>query len=324
MLKQVLTAFIVLSCLQVIAQYPEARISNGQIEARLYLPDPKAGFYRGSRFDWSGVIASLKFKDHEYFGEWYAVHDPKRHDAITGPVEAFDPINYDQAAPGETFIKIGVGTVKKINNSPYRFNSPFELVNTGEWKVRTKRDRIIFTHLLNDDKGYSYIYTKTVRLIKGKPELLLEHKLKNTGRKAINTSVFNHNFFMLDKQTTGSDFTVTLPFKIENEPTGKKLMDFSENKMTYLRDLKKGESTMEYPKGYTGNKVEDYDFRVENNKTGAGVRITSDRALSKFMYWSVSTTLSPEPFIQVDAEPGKQFSWAIRYLFYSTDTKTDK
>ena len=319
MLKQILTVCLLFSCMQVFAQYPEARISNGEIEARLYLPDAMEGFYRGTRFDWAGVIPSLKYKGHEYFGEWYAKHDPTRHDAITGPAEAFDPIEYDSAAPGETFIKIGIGTVKKINNNPYRFNAPFELVNTGKWKVHKKSDRIIFIHKLDDGKGYSYTYTKTVRLIKGKPELVLEHNLKNTGQKSINTSVFNHNFFVIDSQTTGSDFTVTLPFKIANKPTGKNLMDFSENKMSYLRDLKKGESTMEYPTGYSGDKVEDYDFRIENKKTGAGVRITADRALSKFMYWSVPTTLSLEPFIKVDADPGKEFNWTINYQFYNTE-----
>jgi hypothetical protein len=156
-------------------------------------------------------------------------------------------------------------------------------------------------------------------LLKGKPELVLEHSLKNTGQKPINTSVFNHNFFVIDKQTTGSDFTVSLPFKIDNQPTGKALIDFTENKMIYLRDLKKGESTMEYPTGYSGDKIEEYDFRIDNKKTGAGVRITADRALSKFMYWSVSTTLSPEPYIKVDAEPGKEFTWTIKYQFYNTE-----
>ncbi len=47
------------------------------------------------------------------------------------------------------------------------------------------KDRVIFTHELNDGKGHSYTYTKTVRLQKGKPELTLEHSLKNTGQKTL-------------------------------------------------------------------------------------------------------------------------------------------
>jgi hypothetical protein len=42
-------------------KFPEATISNGQITAKIHLPDPRRGFYRSTRFDWSGMIASLEF-----------------------------------------------------------------------------------------------------------------------------------------------------------------------------------------------------------------------------------------------------------------------
>ncbi len=45
--------------------FPEAQISNGQIRAKLYLPDARRGFYRSTRFDWSGVIASLEYNGHQ-------------------------------------------------------------------------------------------------------------------------------------------------------------------------------------------------------------------------------------------------------------------
>ena len=316
-MKKVFLSLLLLSSLNIFAQYPEASISNGLIEAKLYLPDRNNGFYKATRFDWAGIISSLKYNDHEFFGQWYVKHDPKVHDAIQGPVEAFDPIGYDTAKPGETFIKIGVGSLKKINANPYRFSSQFEIVNGGEWKVKKKNNRVEFTHELHDPSGYAYIYKKTLRLIKNKPELVLEHSLKNIGKNAIETNTFNHNFFVIDNQPTGPDFIVSLPFEINNQAAGKNLMKFENNQMRYLKELTKGESTMEYPKGFTGDKVEDYDFTIANSKTGASVRITSDRPLSNFMYWSVPTTLSPEPFIKVKASPGEEFKWNIKYEFKS-------
>ncbi|MES3019544.1 MAG: hypothetical protein V4721_17280 [Bacteroidota bacterium] len=317
MKKKFILTLLLFSSLKIFAQYPEASISNGLIEAKLYLPDGKNGFYRATRFDWAGIISSLKYKDHEFFGQWYAKHDPKIHDAIQGPVEAFDPIGYDAAKPGETFIKIGVGTLKKINANPYRFSSQFEIVNDGTWKTKKKRKSITFIHELNDVNGYSYIYKKTLRLVKNKPELVLEHSLKNVGKNVIETNTFNHNFFVIDKQPTGPDFTVTLPFEINNQSAGKNLIRFENKQMNYLKVLSKGESTMEYPKGFTGDKVEDYDFTVANSRTGASVRITSDKPLSNFMFWSVPTTLSPEPFIKVKVLPGEKFNWNIKYEFNS-------
>jgi hypothetical protein len=318
MKKHLLLSALIIMGLRALAQYPDATISNKLIEAHLYLPDANTGFYRAARFDWSGVVSSLKYKDHEYFGQWYKTHNPMTNDAIQGPVEAFDPIGYDTAKPGETFLKIGVGMLRKVNNGAYRFSTPFELLNGGTWKVSKKKDRVEFTQELHDTEGYAYIYKKTLRLVKNKPELILEHSLKNIGQKEIETNVFNHNFFMIDKQATGPDLSVSFPFRLEKESSKNELIRFENNQLRYQRELKPGESTMEYPTGFTTDKVEDYDIRIENSKTGGSVRITSDRPLSKFMFWSIPTVLSPEPFIHVKAMPGEEFKWNIKYEFYST------
>src|SRR5262245_41916524 len=71
------------------AEPPQAEITNGIVRARLYLPDPQDGYYRGTRFDWSGQISRLEYKGHNYFGKWFDRYDPKLHDAIMGPVEEF-------------------------------------------------------------------------------------------------------------------------------------------------------------------------------------------------------------------------------------------
>ena len=61
---------------------PQAHISNGQIKATLYLPDPERGFYRSTRFDWSGVIASLEYNGHQYYGPWFTGSDPSVRDFV--------------------------------------------------------------------------------------------------------------------------------------------------------------------------------------------------------------------------------------------------
>src|ERR1043166_5238617 len=164
------------------AGYPEAEISNGLIRAKLLLPDPERGSYRGTRFDWSGIISSLQYQGHEYFGRWYERHDPKIHDAITGPVEEFrtndSGLGYDEAKTGGTFVRIGVGTVRKPEEEAYRPFETYEIVDPGKWKVKKHKDSIEFTHELNGGNGYAYVYRKTVRLVQGKPEMVLWHALK--------------------------------------------------------------------------------------------------------------------------------------------------
>src|SRR5215472_1810621 len=195
---------------------PSAYITNGAVRAKLNLPDTENGYYRGTRFDWSGSSLSLEAGGHTYFGQWFPRYDPKVHDSITGPVEDYAPLNYNEAKPGETFVKIGVGVLRRPDDQPYRFSAPYELLDTGKWSVRTGADFVEYRHEAGDPtSGYAYVYTKTVRLAAGKQQMTIEHTLKNTGVKAIETNVYNHGFFMLDSQTTGPDFTVTFPFDLK-------------------------------------------------------------------------------------------------------------
>ena len=57
-----------------------AEISNNVIQVRLHLPDLEKGFYRGTRFDWSGIIGSLVYCGHSYYGPWFTRVDPTVYD----------------------------------------------------------------------------------------------------------------------------------------------------------------------------------------------------------------------------------------------------
>jgi hypothetical protein len=221
---------------------PEASISNGLVRAKLYLPDAENGYYRGTRFDWSGVIASLEYQGHNYFGQWFPLYDPKLHDSISGPVEEYSTggsgLNYMEAKPGETFVKIGVGVLKKPDEPRYAFRNPYEILDSGKWSVRSRPDSVEFSQELNDPKsGYAYVYRKTVRLATAKPQLVLEHNLKNTGRKVIETSVYNHGFFVIDGQPTGPDFSMSFPFEIKGASEMSGLAEARGNRIVYLKTL---------------------------------------------------------------------------------------
>lgn len=315
-MKTLLALFLII-VFGVTADNPEAKISNGIVSAKLYLPDVNNGYYRGSRFDWAGQIRTLTYKGHNYFGLWYEKYDPLLHDAIMGPVEAFDPIGYDNAAAGGTFVKIGIGALERASDKPYHFANSYKLVNPGKWQMKQAADKIKFVHTLNDTT-ISYVYTKTVQLTKGKPELVLLHTLKNTGKTAIETNVMNHNFFVIDTQITGSDFEVDLPFEpvAADNDAEKKASTISGNQILLDSGDPSGKNFYLGPiTGYTDN-ASDYDITVRNKKTGAGVNIKSDRPLSRLAFWATVKTVCPEPFIHVMAEPGKEFTWTTTYTFF--------
>lgn len=301
-----------------INNWPQANITNGLVSAKIYLPDNANGYYQGTRFDWSGVISELEYKGHSYFGQWFDDYQPKTHDAIQGPVEDFAPLGYEDAGAGKSFVKIGVGVLKKDDLSAYQFSKTYTVVNPGKWDVTIKKDNVKFTHTLNDGDGYSYTYSKTVGLEKGKPELVLRHQLTNTGTKIIETEVYDHNFFLIDKQPTGPGITIDFSFNAQAKGQGFGSIAKLDNKqISYLRPLQKNEHV--YAGNVTGfsNDLSDYNIHIENKVTGAGVKITCDKPLAKMVFWASSTVSCPEPYIKLKVLPGQSISWNIAYNFYT-------
>lgn len=288
------------------------------INAKIYLPDSTSGYYRGVRFDWAGQVPSLEYKGHSYFGQWNSTYDPKLHDAIMGPVEEFVALDFDAVTPGETFVKIGVGTLVKPDDKKYSFATNYQIKDGGKWTVDKKKDRVTFTHVLNDANGYGYVYKKTLLLTKGKPELVLEHSLKNTGSKPITTSTYNHNFFMIDKEPTNPNIRIVFPFEVSGEGAGFGTIINAKGKtLEYARAVEKGDQVFSSGLKGFGNTAKDYDIRIENVKTKAGVRITGDKPLEKLVYWANPTTSCPEPYIGVNAKPGEEVKWNVNYEFYT-------
>lgn len=86
---------------------------------KVYLPDAQNGFYRSTRFAWSGAIGLLEYHGHTYYKNWFksTSTDPRywdlKHDgngnivsapqrAGVGPMEEFQTdgaaLNYDSVS----------------------------------------------------------------------------------------------------------------------------------------------------------------------------------------------------------------------------------
>src|SRR5262249_25083009 len=114
---------------------PTAEIRNDRIRVKLYLPDAGRGYYRGTRFDWSGMIGGLEYAGHRYYGPWFDRIDPPVRDftyagaeivvgrasGATGPAEEFvtgdTALGFEEAAPGGAFGKIGGGALRKPHDA---------------------------------------------------------------------------------------------------------------------------------------------------------------------------------------------------------------
>lgn len=335
MTKYARIATMILACMNagylLAAGYPQAKISNGEIQAQLYLPDTNDGYYRGTRFDWSGVIGSLQYKNHDFYGPWFQRMDPTVHDyiykdaeilagphsAISGPVQEFKPIGYDEAKAGETFLKIGVGVLRKPDDAPYDHNRKYEIVNSGKWTTQTGSNWVKFTQKLSGSDGYGYLYTKTIRLIKGRPEMVIEHSLKNTGNHPIVTNVYDHNFLSMDHHPPGAGLTITFPFTIENaKPLAQGLAEMRGNQISYLKDLQGKDTVATQIRGFSGD-AKDYDIRIESQETGTGMRIQGNRPIARMGLWSIRSVVAVEPYLDISIDPAKAYTWDYTYTYYT-------
>ncbi len=314
---------------------PQAQIHNAQLKLTIYLPDAQNGFYRGVRFDWSGVIADLEFAGHHLYRPWFASVDPAQLDvafvdgdivagpnaAITGPVEEFQqPIGYAAAQPGDTFLKIGVGLLRKADDSDYFFGKKFDLVDGGKWTVRRSPDAITFEQTLGGpNSDYGYVYTKTIRLVGDSSRMVIEHRLKNTGKLPIATPVYDHNFLTIDGLGVGPAYSVAVPYDIRStRAPDSDLMRIEGKKVFYVAELKDKERAGCDLQGFSDDPT-DYDFTISNKTAHLQVRIAGDRPLVNARLWSIRSVMAVEPFIQVQADPGKAFSWSYTYT-YTTDS----
>ena len=182
--------------------------------------------------------------------------------------------------------------------------------------VRKLSDRVEFRQTVTAANGYAYEYTKIVRLASGAPDMFLEHSLKNTGSKSLESNVYDHNFLINDHQPPGPPLHILFPFEVKTERAMNGLAEARGHELRYLKTLSGDERAATAITGF-GSSSSDYDIAIENPATGAGVRITGDQPLQQFIYWSVSSVLAPEPYIHLQVEPGAEFRWTIHYHFYS-------
>jgi hypothetical protein len=308
---------------------PHRDISNGIVSAKVYLPGEHA-LYRGTRFDRTGVIAHATYKGHDYGEYWFSSYSPEVHDFVwqdgqvtvspvsgaAGPVEEFTTVGFDEAGQGGRFLKIGVGIQKRTSDT-YDFVHAYPVVNEGKRGFSATKTSVRLTHDLSDkETGYGYSYVKTIRLVPGKPQMVIEHVLRNTGSKPIETAVYCHNFLTLG--TGNENVAITAPFDIKAEkPFAPDAAAVSGKTLKYLRPVKEGEAVTSPISGF-GSNVSDYDFKIANTSTGFGQRIRADQPLSRINFWSIRTNVSWEPYIAISLKPGETKRWTYTYDYFAS------
>lgn len=311
--------------------FPHQAISNGLITAQVY-PPGKHELNQGTRFDHAGVVFHVTYKGQDYSTYWFDhfVVDPRDETkyppgtehaccSMSGPVEEFAPVGFEEAGLNGRFLKPGIGIFQRINDKYDQFPT-LPVLNAGTRTFKATKTGARWTQDLKDpESGYGYHYTKTVQLVAGKPQMTISHVLTNTGKKPIVTTVYNHNFLTL---SPGNEHVaITAPFAMTAEkPFQPELAKLDGKSIRYLAPLPAG-VTVTSPIGGFGPNASDYDFTVTNTASGFGQRIRADQPIARINFWSIAATLGWEPYIAIDLKPGQTKRWTYTYDFYGPDDK---
>lgn len=299
--------------------YPVKVLKNNFLEVTVLLPDKEKGYYRSTRFDWSGIIAQVEYGGHTFFQEWKnyngtltpGKHDPLDSGTGTGTVEEFrDPLGFDKAKPGEPFLKIGVGILERTDKKPYHWAANYKVVDSGKWKVTASEDRISFSQEMTTGFGYAYQYKKTIRLSKDSPELTIIHTLINTGKKNIHGNPYCHNFFRFDNQFIGRDYKIEFPNPVQPIDKYSPKAVIKDNYLTLNQDLLDAD-----PVAGHVNPNASRIYTLSNRKTATSVEVVSDVDPGPFFLYIWKLAFCVEPMVLFDIKPGESFTWNRTYKF---------
>jgi hypothetical protein len=203
-----------------------------------------------------------------------------------------------------------------VDNSPYQFGGAYPIVDTGRWTVKIKPRSVMFRQVLSGPEGYAYVYEKTLRLDRKDPVMTLDHSLKNTGQKTIDTYVYDHDFFMFDGKPIGPGMVVHFTFEPKAEDPVGSAAKIKGRDLVFVETLAPRKGVSGYLTGYS-DRPADYDFTVEDTNSKVGVQQTSDSALARLYFWSTLSTICPEGYIHLNVPPGRTSHWKIRYRFFA-------
>jgi hypothetical protein len=300
--------------------YPAVLLAGRRAAATVYLPDPSRGYYRGPRFDWSGMMASLRLDGHEFFGEWrVGAHDPLGNDFAVGPACEFGmgpdtgnppPIGYDESGPEGPFLKIGAGVRRKLDGAPYHFGVAYPLVEPPCWRVRWGASWMECRQEAALEAGWGYRYTKRIDVSPDEPALTVGYTLENAGSLRFRQTWYSHNFVRVDDRPIGRGYRIEVPFTPRFVRTAGEALAARGSAIEIVRDLEPAVGMFALVEGYG---TEPSHNAVVVRGPTAALRISGDAPVHAFSVFGTGRTICPELFVDIGLAPGAAFTWSDRY-----------
>ena len=268
--------------------------------------------YKGSRFDWSGKISSIRFKDLPLT----TIEDTGSKDVnflgkgLYNEFGITNPVGYNETPKGGWFHKIGVGLLKK-EHKQYLFHRK-HVIRPAHFDITYEDRKIIIICKSELVNGYSYILKKEISISEN--SFTINYFLHNTGEKKIITDEYVHNFMAINNALIGEDYTLKFPFPINSSLFDETVN--SENKVEIGLDNVTFNKTPEkqfFFSNLTGGKELQAEWILTNLKANVGIKEFGSFKTDKINLWGWKHVISPELFFKISVDPKETVEWSRKF-----------
>ena len=268
--------------------------------------------YKGSRFDWSGKISSVRFenlplttiedtesKNIDFLGK-----------GLYNEFGITSPVGFEETPVGGWFHKIGVGLLKK-QHKEYLFHRN-HLIKPASFDISYEDHQIKIICKSELVNGYSYILKKEITVYKN--SFTIDYSLHNTGKKKIITDEYVHNFMAINYALLGEDYTLKCPFPINSSLFDETVN--SENKVEIGLDNVTFNKTPEkqfFFSNLTGGKELQAEWILTNLKANVGIKEFGSFKTDKINLWGWKHVISPELFFKISIDLKETAEWSRKF-----------
>lgn len=282
-------------------------LKSNKIVVEVMDPSHTDRYNTGVRFTPLAAVLSATISGQEFFSN-PVEHNPETEHA--GLATEFDlaspPPGFQEAKVGESFVKIGVGLLKKTTPT-YQFWVKQVLVQPAPTTVSWEESSATFKQSCKGSGGYAYDLAAVVKVTDD--AVSVTWTLTNTGSKPFTSSTYTHNFFRFNDLSVGPDYSVSFPFdytasglKEEQKQTARTIA-FNSEIPTYIN------AEVKTPADYKGPN----QFTVTHARTGQTLIGTTSIAGEKTALHASKSYVCPEQFVDIPLKPKETKSWTRTY-----------
>ena len=273
--------------------------------------------YRGSRFDWNGLVSQIRFRGVSLLGQENSLRDS----GIVGrglhnEFGIKNCIGYDDCAVGEWFPKIGTGWLKK-NTEPYFFYTEYPLEELSFDCQVSGTSEVRFICESGERNGYAYRYVKTITLADS--SFTIRYVLENLGSKPLDTDEYVHNFLCVGQRRVDAGYSLSFPWKINtsrlvgiNDPD--QVLSIVDNRIDVV-----GQTDEQFQIGGLAEGLTESDGLAANwtlSDSVCGIHLSEFGSFipTAVNLWGWTSVISPEVFFGFRIEPGNTTTWKRSYF----------